>query len=335
MGISRRLAALHYPRSLEALRLRRAAGRQGVVLMYHEVLPDHVDLPVWTVLAESKFIRQMRHLQQNYEVISLAEALERVAAPENSSRPDRPFAVVTFDDGYQGNLSCVLPVMESLRLPFTVFVATDKVASGGLHWYDKVILHLLSASAARQVLDSSKGPIHFAPARLGEARRWARIDAVLRQFKQLPGDEREALASSLPGSPEPAPLRMLTRAELHQLAQSPLVDIGCHTHGHELLDQLPRAAAEASIRQANRVLEECTGRTPRHFSYPNGNHDAATMQLVADLGFSCAVTTVGRPWVPDDDRFAIPRIGVGRFDTMNLFRAKLAGQLVQGSRSPR
>lgn len=335
MGIARRLAALHYPRSLEELRLRRAAGRQGVVLMYHEVLPDNVDLPVWTVLAKSKFVRQMRHIQGNYEVISLAEALERVSAPENSPRPDRPFAVVTFDDGYEGNLSCVLPVMESLGLPFTVFVATARVASGGLHWYDKVILHLLSASTARRVFDSSKGPIHFAPARLGEERRWARIDAVLRELKQLPEEEREVLASCLSDTPQPAPLSMLTRAELHQLAQSPLVDIGCHTHGHELLDQLPPAAAEASIRQANRFLEECTGRTPRHFSYPNGNYDAATMRLVADLGFSCAVTTEGRPWVPNDNRFAIPRIGVGRFDTVNLFRAKLAGHLAQGSQSQR
>ena len=327
MGVFHRLASLHLPHALERRARDTTSSRQGVVLMYHEVLPDEIDLPVWTVVARSNFQRQMRYLRRHYDVISMSEAIERVYSNTYAPASNRPFAVVTFDDGYLGNLSCAMPILQLLELPFTVFVATGKVAAGGLHWYDKVILHLLSQRHCVAVFETSLGQIVYQPVRLGAARRWQRINAVLDQLKSLPESEREELVDHLPARRERSPLRMLSPAELGRLAKSPYSDIGCHTHGHELLDQIPRDTARESIISSRHFISDCIGRRPAHFSYPNGNFNPSVQALVQELGFASAVTTEDRHWTDADDRYAIPRIAVGRFDSMSLFRAKLAGVL--------
>lgn len=325
MGVYHRLASTYLPRSLERRARASISGRQGVVLMYHEVLPDEIDLPIWTVVARSNFVRQMRYLRRHYDVISLSEALERVYSEARAPASSRPFVVVTLDDGYLGNLSCAMPLMQLLQLPFTVFVATGKVAAGGLHWYDKFILHLLSRRQANAIFETSIGPIAYQPARFGAARRWQRINRVLDQLKKLPEGERDTLADALPLHQGQLPLRMLNPAELGRLAESPYVEIGCHTHGHQLLDQVPAEAASESIVSSRDFIFDCIGQRPVHFSYPNGNFNPDLQSLVNSLGFASALTTEERHWTAADDRFAVPRMAIGRFDSMSLFRAKVAG----------
>lgn len=293
--------------------------------MYHEVLPDDVDLPIWTAVRESEFVRQMVHLRKHFDVVSNDTALDRVSRDCPASKRTRPFAVVTFDDGYQGNFNYALPVMERLGLPFTVFVVTEQVELGGCQWYDKVIVHLLSLTRPTTLFRSSQGPVDFVLTRVGSGRRWARIDRVLAQLKALPECERQRLVDSLPderGCPE---LRMLTPDELRRLAASNCAEIGCHTHGHELLDRLPEDQAREFIVRANSFIESCTDQPPRHFSYPNRNYRQGTRNLVADMGFASACTTESRFLCSNSDPYEIPRIGIGRFDSINLFRAKLAG----------
>ena len=52
-----------------------------------------------------------------------------------------------------------------------------------------------------------------------------------------------------------------------------------------------------------------------------------TVGLVERLGMATAVTGNSRPWLEADSRFEIPRIGIGRFDNLNLFRARMCGLL--------
>lgn len=328
MGLAHRLAALHFPRILEERGLRAILHQnKGVVLMYHEVLPDSICPPIWTVVPESRFISQIDFVQKNFDVLTIDNALKRIYETGDRSEYARPFAVVTFDDGYYGNLSCALPIMESWGLPFTVYVATSVIEYGDIHWYDKVIIHLLTTGQKGWRFDTSNGAITYSAANLGVSRQWARINTVLTSFKNLPQQERETLANTLPERESPSVLRMLSCTELSQMAESSFVEIGCHTHGHELLDQLTTDEARASIVKALTYLNKWTGYKPRHFSYPNGNYNESVSDLVQELGFSSAVTVKSRHWSFSDSRFAIPRIGVGRFDTMSLFRAKLSGLL--------
>lgn len=327
MGLKHRLLSLGFPQFAERRALHAAAQRGITVLMYHEVLPDDIDLPSWLVLRTSDFKAQADHLARHFRVVSLDTAARLVAEPDSWRDEQRPLAVITFDDGYAGNLQHAAPVLVELGLPFTVYVATAKIECGGRYWYDDVICALLCRSGAALEISTSRGPLRYDGWRRNSAARWAAIDRVLTSIKNLPEDERQAIADQLDATGAMRELRMMTPAEVGQLSRLPLAEVGNHSHSHSLLDQLSAAGARESILAAQARLEKWTGKRPLHLSYPNGNYSSETVRLVEELGFVTAVTTHSRRWQASDSRFEIPRLGVGRFDRLALFRGKAAGVL--------
>lgn len=327
MALKHRMVSLGFPAFLERRALHAAAQGGITVLMYHEVLPDDVDLPSWLVLRASDFQVQANHLVHHYRVVSLDTALQLVTGPDVLHEDKRPLAVITFDDGYAGNLHCAAPVLCELGLPFTVYVATEKIERGGRYWYDDVICALLCHSGATLEISTSRGPLRYDGGRRNGAARWPEIDRVLTAIKNLPEDERQAIADQLDAAAAMPELRMMTPAEVGELAAMSRAEVGNHSHGHSMLDELGPEAARASLDAAQARLEQWTGRRPRHLSYPNGNYNAETMQLAHELGFETAVTTQSRRWQASDHPLEIPRLGVGRFDRLSLFRAKAAGLL--------
>lgn len=137
MGIRSYLFRNHFPQFLVEKAKNYMSPFCGIVLMYHEVLPDEVNLPAWTVVKESVFRWQMSYLQKNFDIVSIDEALKRIN--QKNLNIKRPFAVITFDDGYRGNFDIVLPIMELMGLPFTIYVATKAIVEENLYWYDQII----------------------------------------------------------------------------------------------------------------------------------------------------------------------------------------------------
>lgn len=327
MGILHRFAAAHLPRVLEARAYRRAPHPRVTVLMYHEVLPDELDIPSWLVVREARFRRQMNYLKRHFRILSMDAAVEYLATAANQPKARRPPAVITFDDGYAGNYSCALPILKALQLPFTVYVSTAMIANGGRFWHDRVIAALITAGRGNLSIETSAGTLEYSGRARLDARRWAGIERILTQLKILPPEEREAIADRLDQDHKIPMLRMMTPAELRELAAEELVTIGNHTHAHELLDQLDSDSAAATILKAQMLLEEWTGRRPVHFAYPNGNYIGETTAMVERLGMTTAVISASGMWLAKDCRFEIPRIGIGRFDNLNLFRARMCGLL--------
>lgn len=84
----------------------RAPIKRSGVLLYHRVSREHV----------SRFAWQMRIL------IRLAQPI-RADFIKSAPLTRHPVAV-TFDDGYYETIENVLPIMEQLKIPFTIFVPT-------------------------------------------------------------------------------------------------------------------------------------------------------------------------------------------------------------------
>lgn len=320
-----KLVGLGLPESFAVRAIRRMPATSGVVLMYHEVQPDEVTLPAWTVVRESDFKWQMQFLQQHFDVITLDQALERTAGKHVAARP---FAVVTFDDGYRGNLDTALPVMETLGLPLTVYVATQAVVEGSLYWYDQIInllnccdpveVDLVLGGRAERFRISNRG---------SESSRWKEVQRLLSGLKRLNGSARERVVRDIAGRyPLPAAtLEMLSPDQLRTMASSTCLTIGSHTHRHELLDQLKQEEVRETIETAHVHLTQIIGYQPRHFSYPNGNFSNEIQEVVREAGYISAVTTINGAWSGQDDPLMIPRVAIGRFETRTQFRARISG----------
>lgn len=102
-------------------RHRCAQGTEPVrILFYHRVADIHPN--PWTI-GRLQFARQIDWIASHYEVVTLAEAQDRIGSGTNH----RPTVAITFDDGYAENCDFALPLLLERELPFTYFVTTGNV----------------------------------------------------------------------------------------------------------------------------------------------------------------------------------------------------------------
>ncbi|MEM1062268.1 MAG: polysaccharide deacetylase family protein [Planctomycetota bacterium] len=123
--------------------------------------------------------------------------------------------------------------------------------------------------------------------------------------------------------------RPMTTEEGRQLAEDPLVDLGCHTHTHADFRGQPDLLFEDLL--LNRaVLEEKFGVTDPAFAFPYGTVSAGfaggTLSDAARrAGVTCALTTEDELVGPDADPFVWGRFTAEGYDTAETLAGKLGG----------
>lgn len=310
------LAAWPARAALRAFALR---GGPVTVLCYHTLGPDEGGPDAWTVLRTGDFRAHLAILREAYDIVDLDTAL--AAGPGQAGRPR---AVLTFDDGETGLHRHLLPLLETERVPATVYIATRQIETGQPYWFDR----LMGALQGPRTVDlrQERLGVWTLPAAPG-ASRWLVLSDLLEALKRADPKRREELTDRiLADHPKPRgrpPLGPMTRAELAELAACPWVTIGAHSHCHSLLDQIPPAEARESMAQSRALLEGWTGREVAHFAWPNGNHTAELRRIAAELGFRSA-TALGGLWRRGADPFALPRLAIGRYDDAARFRLRLS-----------
>lgn len=296
-----------------------------VALMYHEVADDDADFEAWTVVRVSDFCRQIENLRRDFDIVSLPEALAR---SERWDISERPLAVITFDDGDKGNAELLMPLLQSLGLPVTIFVSTRHILEQTGYWFDRVV-NVLQTQEEISLNLTVHGLQKYNINRIRGPENWNEIQRLLEDLKTLEPEKRERTVSTLLEEMQDLNRRKncqiapLSIENVRDLATSPYVTIGAHSHCHNILTQIGESQAAHSVLTSKSLLQQWTGKEIQDFAYPNGNCNDALVEILSNAGFRSGMTTESRPWNRGDSRFRIPRIGIGRYDSLDRFRVKL------------
>jgi peptidoglycan/xylan/chitin deacetylase (PgdA/CDA1 family) len=315
---------LAFPLAYLILRKRALRNNPTTILCYHTLRPDNEPIDAWTAVRRSDFLRQMEFLRAHYDIVSLDHALDATG-----SASERPRAVVTFDDGEAGLHDILLPLLNEMRLPVTLYIATGQIETGRAYWFDDV-MNALQADGPFTVDLTASGLKAWSFGHERGAARWATISEILEALKSVSPAERPQLAAPVVAQAPTAtsrpfkPLQPLTIAQLQDLAACEWVTIAAHSHCHNLLDQIPEVDVKESVSRSRDLLETWTGRSVRHLAYPNGNHNKTVEDAVSGLGFISATALTDRLWRRGMDAFSLPRISVGRYDDFDRFKLRLA-----------
>ncbi len=125
------------------------ADDSAVILLYHHVSDS---TPASTSISPDQFKTHMTYLAENFNVMPLPDVVE--ALQQKKPLPPKTVAV-TFDDGYRNILENGHPIMQSLSLPYTVFVNPDEIGRLGnqLTWDDVKKMHDDGVDFANHTLD--------------------------------------------------------------------------------------------------------------------------------------------------------------------------------------
>lgn len=105
---------------------------------------------------------------------------------------------------------------------------------------------------------------------------------------------------------------------------------GSHTWSHPNLSELSPVQAASELEHSKAILEDRTGARVDAIAYPFGKWrqhvDATTLALARTAGYEYGYASLPRAIASRDDRFRIPRFGVGD-DTVAGLSAKVAGEI--------
>jgi peptidoglycan/xylan/chitin deacetylase (PgdA/CDA1 family) len=287
------------------LELLSPTGRHArlAVLIFHRVLevPDALfpEIP-----CAQRFEREMRWVSEWFNVLPLAEAVQRL---EKRSLPTRALAI-TFDDGYADNLTVAAPILRRLGLTATFFV-TSGVLDGGCMWNDTVVESIRSFCGNQ--LDLTEIELGVVDASSVDHRRRA-IESLLSAIKRKPYEERRRLVDRIREMAQVAlPTNLMMRKDqVRQLARLGM-GIGGHTVTHPILSRLSDRAAKDEILKGKDDLAQIVGERIELFAYPNGvpqvDYEVRHVQIVRQCGFSAAFTTSPGAASYETDRFQLPR----------------------------
>jgi peptidoglycan/xylan/chitin deacetylase (PgdA/CDA1 family) len=92
------------------------------ILLYHRIENVSND-PVLLCVSPETFEKHLIFIKDNYDVISLSELSGRIISKNLIGNE----AAITFDDGYQDNITNALPLLEKYDIPATIFITTDSL----------------------------------------------------------------------------------------------------------------------------------------------------------------------------------------------------------------
>jgi peptidoglycan/xylan/chitin deacetylase (PgdA/CDA1 family) len=304
---------------------------RGVILTFHhvrpaafgafapnrllEITPGFLDVTVRTLRAEG------------FDIVPLDEVPSRLDEPSA-----KPFAALTFDDGYRDNVEHAAPVLRRHSAPWTLFVTTDFAEGRGRLWWlelERAIARLerVSLTVGGEALDL--------PSRTAAEKRNA-FAAIYWRLRAGPEDVLLAtiarLAESAGGVPEEMVRSLcLGWGEIAELARDPAVAVGAHTVTHPMLAKHDEARARREIADGKAMVEAKLGRPVRHLAYPVGDPTSAgprEFRLAREAGFATAVTTRPGHVFPAHAQHlhALPRISVnGLFQSEAALKSLLSG----------
>ena len=296
------------------------------ILIYHRVLP-RLD-PVMPELGDVvSFEAQISTLVKTFNVIPLSEAVQRLAS---GTLPPRA-ACITFDDGYADNHEVALPILKKYGVKAAFFIASGYL-DGGTMWNDEVIEAIRSTHI--DLLEGGGLGLGAIPLRNLEEKR-AAIVRLISRLKYCAPDHRSDLSKHiLEKCKVSGPTNLMMRSDQVRALRDAGMEIGCHTKHHPILNLLDLKAAKKEITDGREQLESICGQPVSFFAYPNGRPDRdygpQHVQLVRELGFVAAVSTVWGAAKTGDDLFQLPRFTPWGHSTVG-FQARL-GQNILRSR---
>lgn len=300
----------------------------GVILTFHHVRPwrPRAFAPNRLLEVEPAFLDRVLAVTRarGFAFVSLDEVPDRLRRPAGR----KPFAALTFDDGYRDNVDHALPILKRHGAPWTVFVAADYAGGTGRLWW----LELEEAIAR---LDRIAIEDFDLPCR-NPLEKQAAFAKLYWRLRAGPEERLRAAAAALAGQAgvDPSGLARslcLTWDELRALAREPGVTVGAHTLSHPMLAKHDRETARREIAASRDAVAAHLGVKPRHFAYPVGDPASAgprEFRLAAEAGFETAVTTRPGHVFPEHEGHlhALPRVSVnGLFQTDAALTGLLSG----------
>jgi len=286
------------------------------IFLVHGVIPRQVH-PVRNYtgkhLEADLFAKVIARLARKGHALSMDEILAHCES--GTPFPPRAFAM-TFDDGFENNLSVAAPIMADHKVRSMIYITSGFIEENGMSWIDRIEYAVEDAPIQDLAVDWAPRPF-----RLGDAAsRIEFLRAVRKHVKNDPKVAPNAFADVLcarlgkPGrlsSQDPLDLK-LSWNQVRD-AGGGLMTFGGHSHTHPILSFLSPSELAFELDTSLALMKDKSGIGPVHYSYPEGLAHCFSDEVIAQLkarGVRCCPTAIDGLNPPGTDPFLLRRVMV-------------------------
>ena len=215
------------------------------------------------------FSAVVRRLKAHGTPVSMEDI--RLHYEDEKPLPPRAFAI-TFDDGFENNLTVAAPVLLEQKVPATFYVTTGLVDSNLMAWIDRIEYAIELRPRGTLRLPWGERAFQGADGRkelLNEIRTHVKRDSSI-DNDGLASDIQQQLGVPTTYASDHPLDRKLNWDQVKTLAVESSFIVAGHSHTHRILEHLPDAELEWEIDTSLRMLEEKAGIRSAHYSYPEG-----------------------------------------------------------------
>jgi peptidoglycan/xylan/chitin deacetylase (PgdA/CDA1 family) len=298
------------------------------ILTLHRIIPDgecYFIPPM--VLSEKNFRKILELVDRFFSPITLNESVKRL---RNRLELPRQAVSLTFDDGYLDNFTVALDILNEYGIKATFFIPVAQIENQEIYWWD--LLYRIGteypkalATLADQQKVFPQGIISLLEEMSGKTCK--EQESICRECVRLLNGTDAVKREQFIGQLNQLSIRrhfhrlLVNWDEVREISRQGH-DIGSHTLSHRPLTQLCEVDARKEIFESRAALSRKIGKEVVGFSYPRGEWNQAVANLVAQAGYSYAVTTQYGRNRNSADLYRLTRLNVSDYQGIRAYMAK-------------
>ncbi len=279
-----------------------------MIVMYHYVGENGMK-----GLTVDEFKQQLAYLQKNFTIVDMDTYLKNLP---NVSK----MCMLTFDDGLNCHYTKVFPILKEMGLTASFFIMTQPLTEQKVNSVHKI--HLLLSKLGDDLINE----FDVSGIKLEDAKKVYYYEndkrALLKYFLNfyLPESKKDELVKVVFDKhfdeSEISGKFYLTPDQIKEMSETML--IGSHTHTHPDFSKLSKENVREELAKSKKILETIVPHIDT-FCYPFGGQNVVsdeTTQVLKELNFRCALTTMKGDNTVSPDKFMLKR-----YDTIDLAKS--------------
>lgn len=227
--------------------------------------------------------------------------------------PARSFAV-TFDDGFENNISIAAPILCDLEVPATFYVTSGFIEFNGMSWIDSIEFVLEQVPRGRVKLPWHDDVTTFS----SKESRMGLLEMIRSTVKKSPDIDTTALVRDISAqlghepvfaSNHPLDLKM-NWSQVRELSSEGLFEVGGHSHSHQIRSFLSEQDLKADLDMSIGLLKDRADIESVHYAYPEGLAHCYSSLVISELknrGIQCCPSAIAGKNTIEYDLFNLRR----------------------------
>ena len=276
--------------------------------LFHRVLRGYDRLAA--VNAVEIFEKAVKYISERYNVVNLESFYLNPVKKES----EKPYACITFDDGFKDNVGYAAPILKKYKCPASFYIVTDCIDNGTLPWPQYIDYLFENTKKTYVNIDCDCVPSHLRNGKWkdNEARRVYYkyyFRPILRSLKTQDVNRLLFKLSECFDDVKVPLDKMMNWDDIISLRKHGFT-IGSHTKTHALLaNEHDRAVIIKELYGSGEVIKHRLGEWPLAISYPANSYNDTVVEEAANCGYKLGLVVGQRFYDPSkDDIFRIPRM---------------------------